>query len=151
MQKEYFNCLIKTLKETEKHEDVPVSSLIIDAEGEIVSVGWNTRQATWEISNHAEINALNNLTSKIKSLNLDNYTLFSTLEPCQMCYGAIKQSRIKRVEYIATSDKYGIHNHYSLNDLDLKLQKNSTREQEREYQEILEKFFKKLRDKENNF
>ncbi|ATZ16723.1 cytosine deaminase/tRNA(adenine34) deaminase [Entomoplasma freundtii] len=150
MEDQYFETLMKALKNTEKSEDVPVSSLILDPQGNVASIGWNTRQANWEISNHAEINALNNLTTKIKSLNLDQYTLLTTLEPCQMCYGAIKQTKIKQIKYLVTSDKYGIHNHFSINDISPKLQKNSTPEQERQYQEILETFFKKLRHPENN-
>lgn len=145
MKQEHFEILLQALQKSEKSQDIPVSSLILDDEDQIVGVGWNTRNEEYEISSHAEINALNKVTKKIKSLNLNGYTLLTTLEPCQMCYGAIKQSKIKKVEYLLDSQKYGIHNNYSINDINLLLVKNSTMEQEKKYQQIMENFFKKLR------
>ena len=145
MEQRYFDQLIKTLKKTKKSKDIPVSSLVLDAQKKIVGVGWNTQNAKMQISQHAEINAINKVTKKIKSLNLEKHTLITTLEPCHMCYGAIKQAKIKRVEYVLDSAKYGIHNNYSINDIDVVLIKNSTYQQEKEYRKILEVFFKKLR------
>lgn len=145
MKQKYFDILIENLKNSDELIDIPVSALIIDDQGKVVSIGFNTRHSVYEISGHAEINSINQLTRKIKSLNLASYTLLTTLEPCQMCYGAIKQSKIKRVEYILDSFKYGINNIYSINEIDLILVKNSNIIQEKQCQEIMERFFKKIR------
>lgn len=145
MEANYFNLLMKTIKKNQNNNDIPVASLIVDSQGKIVSFGYNTDRSSWNIAAHAEINAINNLTRSLKTLNLEGYKLLTTLEPCQMCYSAIKQAKINQVEYILDSVKYGVTNYLAINDLDLKIVKNSNQEQELECQAILAHFFKKFR------
>lgn len=145
MNSQYFDLLLQTITRNQNSLDIPVASLIIDSAGEVVSLGWNTNHTSWDIAAHAEINAINKLTKKLKTLNLENYKLLTTLEPCTMCYTAIKQAKINHVEYVVDSFKFGVTNHLAINDLNLKIQKNSSPMQETKCQEILTHFFKKLR------
>lgn len=145
MNESLFNHLIQLVAKTNEFEDIPVAAIIVDENNLIISQGWNTRNKTKNIACHAEINAINEAIERNLNLNLSGYKIMSTLEPCEMCYGAIKQARIKHVEYITDNSKFGINSIYSLNDIDLSLVKNSNNKQEAEYKKILENFFKKLR------
>lgn len=87
--------------------DVPVGAVVIDASGEVVGRGFNTREALGNPLGHAEVNALNDAATKIGSWRLDDCTLVVTLEPCTMCAGAIVQSRVARVVFGAFDEKAG--------------------------------------------
>lgn len=88
-------------------DDVPVGAVVIDANGNIVGRGFNTREVTNNPLGHAEVNALNDAAKNLGSWRLDNCTLVVTLEPCTMCAGAIVQSRIGRVVFGAFDEKAG--------------------------------------------
>ncbi|WP_026389433.1 nucleoside deaminase [[Acholeplasma] multilocale] len=145
MKKEIYDLLIKKAVKATKHGDVPVAAVVLNAENEVVGVGYNTRNKKHNISCHAEINALNKTIKKVESLNLNGYKIITTLEPCEMCYGAIKQSKIKKIEYILKSSKFGISEIYSINDIDVIFKKVGTKKEENMYQDLLEKFFKDKR------
>ena len=87
--------------------DVPVGAVVINASGEVVGRGFNTREALGNPLGHAEVNALNDAATKLGSWRLDDCTLVVTLEPCTMCAGAIVQSRIARVVFGAFDEKAG--------------------------------------------
>jgi tRNA(adenine34) deaminase len=90
----------------------PVGAIVINDEGEIVARG---KSSTFnEISNsvisnnelaHAEVNALLKLDNRIHR-KVASYVLYSTLEPCPLCFGAFYMSGIRNLEY-AAKDKYG--------------------------------------------
>lgn len=88
-------------------DDVPVGAVVIDANGNIVGRGFNTREVTNNPLGHAEVNALNDAAKNLGSWRLDNCTLVVTLEPCTMCAGAMVQSRIGRVVFGAFDEKAG--------------------------------------------
>jgi tRNA(adenine34) deaminase len=88
-------------------DDVPVGAVVIDAGGNIIGRGFNTREVTNNPLGHAEVNALNDAAKNLGSWRLDDCTLVVTLEPCTMCAGAIVQSRIGRVVFGAFDEKAG--------------------------------------------
>lgn len=88
-------------------EDVPVGAVVLDADGNVIGVGHNTREAEQDPTGHAEIVALRAAARHSGSWRLDGCTLVVTLEPCTMCAGAIVGSRIARLVYGATDDKAG--------------------------------------------
>jgi tRNA(adenine34) deaminase len=87
--------------------DVPVGAVVIDASGNIIGRGFNTREVTNYPIGHAEVNALNDAAKNLGSWRLDDCTLVVSLEPCTMCAGAIVQSRIARVVFGAFDEKAG--------------------------------------------
>ena len=87
--------------------EIPVGAVILDAEGQPVAEGRNTREATHDPTGHAEIEALRRAAAGLGSWNLEGHTLVVTLEPCVMCAGAILQARIGRVVFGAWDDKAG--------------------------------------------
>lgn len=88
-------------------DDVPVGAVVIDASGNIIGRGFNTREVTNNPLGHAEVNALNDAAKNLGSWRLDDCTLVVSLEPCTMCAGAIVQSRIARVVFGAFDEKAG--------------------------------------------
>jgi tRNA(adenine34) deaminase len=87
--------------------DVPVGAVILDSDGNIVSSGFNRREADNDPTAHAEIVALREACDIEGNWRLDNHTLVVTLEPCAMCAGAIAQARIKCVVFGAWDAKAG--------------------------------------------
>ncbi|MFJ6534003.1 tRNA adenosine(34) deaminase TadA [Microbacterium sp. NPDC091662] len=87
--------------------EIPVGAVVLDREGRIIAEGRNTREATNDPTDHAEIVALRGAAASVGSWNLEGHTLVVTLEPCIMCAGAILQARISRVVFGAWDDKAG--------------------------------------------
>lgn len=87
--------------------EIPVGAVVLDAAGNIIGEGRNTREATHDPTGHAEIEAMRRAAASVGSWNLTGHTLVVTLEPCIMCAGAILQARIGRVVFGAWDDKAG--------------------------------------------
>jgi tRNA(adenine34) deaminase len=98
---------ISLAQEVKSSGDVPVSALIVNEVGEIVSLGKNEREKDNDPTAHAEILAIRRAGEKLGSWRLDDLTLIVTLEPCVMCAGAILQSRLKRLVFGAFDQKAG--------------------------------------------
>lgn len=76
--------------------EVPIGCVIVH-EGKIIGRGYNRRNTDKNTLSHAEITAINKASKKIGDWRLEDCTLYVTLEPCQMCSGAIVQARIPEV------------------------------------------------------
>ena len=76
--------------------EVPIGCVIVH-EGRIIGRGYNRRNTDKNTLAHAEITAINKASKVIGDWRLEECTLYVTLEPCQMCAGAIVQARIPRV------------------------------------------------------
>ena len=86
--------------------EVPIGCVIV-CEGKIIGRGYNRRNTDKSVLCHAEITAIRKACKKIGDWRLEDCTLYVTLEPCQMCAGAIVQSRIPRVVMGAMNPKAG--------------------------------------------
>ena len=104
---ELMNSLVLEMTECNLQQDVPVLALVLDNDLNVVAKGENKRLQLNDPVAHAEIQALQQAAKIINNWRLDGCTLLSTLEPCQMCAGAILQSRIKRVVFGAHEPKSG--------------------------------------------
>jgi tRNA(adenine34) deaminase len=90
-----------------KTEDVPVGALIVDSDNNVISTGYNEREAHQDPTAHAEIVAIRRAAQKLGTWRLDGCKLVVTLEPCAMCAGAIAQSRINTLVFGAWDEKAG--------------------------------------------
>lgn len=87
--------------------DVPVGALIVNEAGTIISGGFNRREQTKDPTSHAEIEALRGAAIATGDWRLEGLSLIVTLEPCVMCAGAIRQSRLSRVVFGAWESTAG--------------------------------------------
>ncbi|HZK35960.1 MAG TPA: tRNA adenosine(34) deaminase TadA [Aeromicrobium sp.] len=87
--------------------DVPVGAVVLNADGQIIGRGFNSREADVDPTGHAEVNALREAAAACGEWRLEGCTLVVTLEPCTMCAGAIVASRIERLVFGAFDDKGG--------------------------------------------
>ena len=94
------------LKEAQKSfdkDEVPIGAVVVK-DGKILSRAYNTRNASQNAINHAEILAISKACKKLKSWRLEGCDIYVTLEPCPMCAGAILNARIKNL-YFGAYDK----------------------------------------------
>ena len=140
MEEKYINELINLSKKSFKKSEVPISALIIDENGKIISKAYNTRNIKQQTINHAEILAITKANKKLKSWRLNKCTLYVTIEPCDMCKSVIKESRIQNVYYLLP--RLPEKNQYNKTIFN-KLKDMS--EKEDKYQEIINKFWKNKR------
>ena len=97
------------LAERARDEDneIPVGALLVDAQGNLVTEGWNRNIAEHDPSAHAEIVAMRRAGQTVGNHRLVGCTLYITLEPCAMCAMAIVHARIARVVFGASDPKTG--------------------------------------------
>ncbi len=95
---------LELARRAQEEGEVPVGAVVV-LEGEIVGEGWNRPIAASDPTAHAEIQALRSASSKKKNYRLTGATLYVTLEPCDMCVGAMFHARIARVVYGAKDPK----------------------------------------------
>lgn len=87
---------IRQAKKAYALDEVPIGCVIV-YEGKIIARGYNRRNTDKNTLAHAELNAIRKASRKLGDWRLDGCTMYVTLEPCQMCAGAIVQSRIQKV------------------------------------------------------
>lgn len=127
--------------------EVPIGCVIVH-DGKIIGRGYNRRNTDKSTLSHAEILAIKRASKVIGDWRLEECTLYVTLEPCQMCAGAIVQARIPRVVMACMNPKAGCAGSV-LNILDMpefNHQVESVRGiLEEECSRLLKTFFKELR------
>jgi len=84
--------------------EVPIGA-VVALGGEVVGEGWNRPIAALDPTAHAEIQALRAAAKKLGNYRLTGAELYVTLEPCDMCVGAMFHARIARVVFGATDPK----------------------------------------------
>ncbi len=147
VDEKYMKEALKEAKKAYRLGEVPIGCVIV-YEGKIIGRGYNRRNTDKTTLAHAEISAIKKASKIIKDWRLEGCTLYVTLEPCQMCSGAIIQARIDRVVMGSMNPKAGCGG--SLLNI---LENESFNHQafvtrgilEDECSEILTKFFKELR------
>ena len=97
---------IRQAKKAYALREVPIGCVIV-YEGKIIARGYNRRNTDKNTTSHAEINAIRKASKKLGDWRLEGCTLYVTLEPCQMCAGAIVQARIDKVVIGSMNAKAG--------------------------------------------
>ena len=145
----YMKEAIKQAKKAYALDDVPIGCVIVQ-DNKIIARGYNRRNTDKNALAHAEISAIKKASKKTGDWRLEDCTMYVTLEPCQMCAGAIVQSRMKKVVIGAMNPKAGCAGSV-INILQMK-QFNHQAEMEngileKECADMLSTFFKELREK----
>lgn len=102
----YMKEAIRQAKKAGEAGDVPIGCVIV-YEDKIIARGYNKRNAKKTTLAHAELLAIEKASKKMGDWRLEECTMYITLEPCQMCAGAIVQARIPRVVVGAMNKKAG--------------------------------------------
>lgn len=148
MQEKFMKEALKEAKKAELKDEVPIGCVIVK-DGKIIARGHNMRETKKNSLLHAEIIAINKACKKLNNFRLEDCELYVTVEPCIMCAGAIIQSRIKKVYFATADEKYGAvvsvcsaFNIKSNHKVEFEQGMLSS-----ECKEIVQNFFKKLREK----
>ena len=95
---------LELARRAEAEGEVPVGAVVV-LDGKIVGEGWNRPIAASDPTAHAEILALRAASLALKNYRLTGASLYVTLEPCDMCVGAMFHARISRAVFGATDPK----------------------------------------------
>lgn len=136
----YMKLAIEEAKKALEKEEVPIGCVIVYHD-EVIASSYNRKTIDNIATSHAEILAINEACKKLGTWYLDECVLYTTIEPCLMCTGAIMQSRIKRVVYGSKNEAFGY-----LSKVDLKIDVRSN-VLEKETKDLLTNFFKGIRQK----
>ena len=151
-QEKFMKEAIRQAKKARALEEVPIGCVIV-YEGKIIARGYNRRNTDKNTLSHAELNAIRKASKKMDDWRLEDCTMYVTLEPCQMCSGAIVQARIKRVVVGCMNPKAGCAGSI-LNLLDMKEFNHqvelTTGVLEEQCSGMMKQFFKELRQKQKD-
>lgn len=90
------------------HEnEIPIGAVLIDEDGILIARDHNRIEQLHDATAHAELLTLRAASQKLNRRRLTDCTLYSTVEPCAMCAGALVLCRVKRLVYGATDSKFG--------------------------------------------
>lgn len=105
-EEKYMKQAINQAKKAADIEEVPIGCVIVYND-KIVARGYNRRRVDKNTLSHAELNAIRKASKVLGDWRLDDCEMYVTLEPCQMCAGAIVQSRIRKVYIGCMNPKAG--------------------------------------------
>lgn len=149
MNLKYMKEAIKEAKKAAKIGEVPIGCVIV-LEDKIIARGYNKRNKKKTTLAHAELLAIDKASKSTGDWRLEDCTMYVTLEPCQMCSGAIVQARIKEVVIGTMNPKAGCAGSI-LNILQMEEFNHqvllTTGIMEKECTALLQDFFKELRVK----
>jgi len=87
--------------------EVPVGACVVSADGVLLAVAGNRTRTDGDPTAHAEIVALRAAARRTGNYRLTDTTVYSTIEPCAMCAGALVQARVRRLVYGARDERAG--------------------------------------------
>jgi len=142
MNEKYMNLALKEAKKAYKKDDVPVGCVIVK-NNKIIAKAHNQKELKNDAIKHAEIIAISKACKKLKTWHLEDCVLYTTMEPCLMCTGAIVQSRINTIYYSITNPNFGeLENNVKKYNKKIIINKGLLKEQS---EQLLKQFFKEKR------
>jgi tRNA(adenine34) deaminase len=101
---QYMRRALDLARRAEDEGEVPIGAVVV-LQDEIIGEGWNRPIAAADPTAHAEIQAMRAAAKQVSNYRLTGATLYVTLEPCEMCVGAMFHARIARAVFGATDPK----------------------------------------------
>jgi len=106
---------VVTAKQADLIDEVPIGACIVDENGDLLATAFNRTISDNDPTAHAEILALRAAAAKIGNYRLTGTTVYSTIEPCAMCAGALVNARVKRLVYGAIDERFGaVDTHFGI-------------------------------------
>lgn len=87
--------------------EVPIGACVLDENGELIASGFNRTITDCDPTAHAEILVLRQAAASVGNYRLTGTTLYTTIEPCVMCAGALVNARVRRLVYGAADERFG--------------------------------------------
>jgi tRNA(adenine34) deaminase len=140
---------IAAAHEARERDEVPVGTCIV-ADEIILAVAGNRTRTNGDPTAHAEIVALREAAAKVGNYRLTNAVVYSTIEPCVMCAGALIQARVRRLVYGARDERAGaVESRFRVCDTDFLNHRIEVTPGvlEDECREIMQEFFRSRRGK----
>lgn len=107
---------IKEAREAYRSGTYPIGAVIVNPSGEVIGRGRNQIYSKGDYTSHAEVEAIRSAGGRLmKGGNLSNCTLYTTMEPCLMCSGAILLARIHNVVWLISNKDHGALSHLKEN------------------------------------
>ena len=106
LDEKYMKAALREAKKAYKLDEVPIGCVIVQND-KIIARGYNRRNTDKNTLAHAEMSAIKKASKKTGDWRLEDCTMYVTLEPCQMCAGAIVQSRLGKVVIGSMNPKAG--------------------------------------------
>ena len=107
MFKSYMNVALEEAAKAFERGEVPIGAVIVENFGNIVARAGNETRARLDPSAHAEVLAIREACTVLKTERLVNCDMYVTLEPCAMCAALIANARIRRIYFAASDPKSG--------------------------------------------
>ena len=107
MFRSYMNVALEEAAKALKRGEVPIGAVIVENSGNIVARAGNETRARLDPSAHAEVLAIREACTVLKTERLVNCDMYVTLEPCAMCAALIANARIRRIYFAASDPKSG--------------------------------------------
>lgn len=129
--------------------EVPIGAAIMDENGNILAAAGNRTITNSDPTAHAEILALRKAAEKIGNYRLTGATVYTTIEPCAMCAGALVNARVKRLVYGARDERFGaVETHFRICDNEVLNHRIEIESgvYEKECREMMQDFFRKRRE-----
>lgn len=149
LHEKYMREAIRQAKKAYLLEEVPIGCVIV-YEGKIIARGYNRRNTDHNTLSHAELNAIRKAAKKLGDWRLEGCTMYVTLEPCQMCAGAMVQARLTKAVIGSMNAKAGCAGSV-LNILEMEGFNHQVEVVrgvlEKECSEMLSSFFRELRER----
>ncbi len=98
---------IRAAEKARDSSEVPIGACLVDSKHEILAVAGNLTITNNDPTAHAEILVLREAARKIGNYRLTDTTIYTTIEPCAMCAGALVNARIKRLVFGAHDERFG--------------------------------------------
>jgi tRNA(adenine34) deaminase len=103
----FMKLALEEAEKADRKDEVPIGSVLV-LDGKLVARGHNSPITSQDPSAHAEIMALRSAGAWLRNYRMPGATLYVTLEPCLMCFGALVQARVERVVFGAADPKVGV-------------------------------------------
>ena len=114
-QEHWMQMAIEAARRAAENGEVPVGACIVDSNGELLAVASNLTITNNDPTAHAEIIALREAGKKIGNYRLIGVTVYSTIEPCTMCAGALVNARVSRLVFGAHDERFGaVETHFGI-------------------------------------
>lgn len=136
----YMNIALKEARKAYLLDEVPIGCVIVK-DGNVIAKSYNQKTLKNVATYHAEVLAINLACKRLNTWHLDDCVMYTTVEPCLMCTGAIIQSRISKVVYGTDNQAFGYLS--KINQLKIEIKGNVLKE---ECSILLSDFFKEKRN-----